>query len=152
MPLTRWYAIAVVAVALVAVACGDDDNQTSTGAAGRGETRAVEVDMVDIAFEPKTLSVDPDETVRFEFTNRGEVVHDAFIGDRDAQADHEAEMRVGGGDEHGAHGEDQDNAITVEPGETRELTYTFADSGTVEIGCHQPGHYGAGMKITVEVA
>ena len=49
-----------------------------------------------------------------------------------------------------AAGADADDAVTVEPGDTAELTHTFDDTGTIEIGCHQEGHYAAGM--TVEVA
>jgi len=56
-----------------------------------------------------------------------------------------------GGDGEGDHGGDDADAIVVEPGETGTLTHTFDDAGTVEIGCHQPGHYGAGMKIAVTV-
>lgn len=50
---------------------------------------------------------------------------------------------------HG-HGTDE-QAITVEPGASGSLTYTFDTPGTYEIGCHQPGHYAAGMTITVIV-
>ena len=47
---------------------------------------------------------------------------------------------------------DEPNVATIAPGETVELTWTFGDEGTVLIGCHQPGHYAAGMTglITVE--
>ena len=109
--------------------------------------------MVDIAFAPDAVEVAEGETVRFVFSNRGEGTHDAFIGSPDAQAEHDADMRDGGAAHGGhGHGDDDDDAVTVEPGDTAELTYTFDDPGTVEIGCHQPGHYAAGMKIAVEVA
>ena len=140
-------------LALVAAACGSDDDGAAAPS-DSGDARTVEIDMVDIAFEPETLEVSQGETVRFSFTNRGEIAHDAFVGDTDAQAKHEAEMREA--EETGDHGmatEDEDeSAITVEPGQSRELTYTFDEAGTIEIGCHQPGHYGRGMKIDVEVA
>ena len=61
-------------------------------------------------------------------------------------------MRDAEGSEHGGgHGGGDEEALTVDPGETGELTHTFEESGSIEIGCHQPGHYNAGMKITVEV-
>ncbi|MGQ0617564.1 MAG: cupredoxin domain-containing protein [Acidimicrobiia bacterium] len=152
MRLPRTLLAAVAGVALVATACGDDDAST----AGQPDaTRTVVVDMVDIAFGPETLEIDAGETVRFVFTNRGEVVHDAFIGDADAQAGHETEMRdAEDAEEHGGgHGEDEGtDAVTVEPGESEELTHTFEEAGAIEVGCHQPGHYEAGMKIAVEVA
>ena len=136
-------------VALVAAACGGDDDSS----ADDDGTRTVEIDMVDTAFEPDELQVTEGETIRFVFANTGEVDHDAFVGDADAQADHEAEMRDAEDEGHGGgHGDESEDAITVEPGDTGELTYTFDDTGTMQIGCHQPGHYEDGMKIDVEVA
>jgi uncharacterized cupredoxin-like copper-binding protein len=145
----RTIGLAGSALVLLA-ACGDTDDG---GSSGKAATRTIEVDMVDIAFEPDRLEVEQGETVRFVFINRGEVPHDAFIGDEAAQADHEQEMRDAAKDEHGGGHEDEDeDAVTVEPGDTAELTYTFDEPGTLEIGCHQVGHYDDGMKTTVEVA
>ena len=138
-------ALAIVGLLLTA-ACG----ATSSDTASDGPARTIEIDMVDIGFEPDTLQVAQGETIRFVFTNTGTVDHDAFIGRRSAQADHESEMRAMDGDEHGGHGDDG-RALTVEPGDRGELTYTFEDGGPVEIGCHQPGHYAAGMRVAVEV-
>ena len=132
-------------------ACGDTSD--SEGAASDG-ARTVEVDMVDIAFEPDRLEVNEGDTVRFVFANRGNAAHDAFIGDADAQADHESEMRADLDDmgHGGGHGDANDEeAVTVDPGDSEELTYTFDEGGTIEIGCHQEGHYDAGMTIAVEV-
>ena len=142
-------AVAVAGITLVAAGCGDDDDTGDSAGSGSDDARTVEIDMVDIAFEPGQLEVEEGETIRFVFTNRGELVHDAFIGDREAQDDHEADMSDA--HEHG-HDDEVADAVTVEPGDTGELTYTFDDSGTLEIGCHQPGHYDAGMKVTVDVA
>ena len=135
--------MALLAAAL-AVACG--------GARGADPdvTRTVEIDMVDSAYEPGQLDVAVGETIKFVFTNRGEVAHDAFIGDREAQAEHEEEMRSGGG--HGGHGAQTGGAITVEPAADGELTYTFDEPGELEVGCHQVGHYDAGMRLVIEVS
>ena len=138
----------VAALGLVLAACGDTGNDDERA---DDATRTVEIDMVDNAFEPATLEVEQGETVRFLFSNTGEVAHDAFIGDADAQEEHETELRVDD-DEHGGHGSDSDDAVTVEPADTAELTYTFDEAGAIEVGCHQEGHYEGGMKIEVEVA
>ena len=141
----------VVAMAVTLAACGGGDDAATPD--GDERRRTVDVEMVDVAFEPAKLEVARGETVRFRFTNNGKVAHDAFIGDSDAQADHEADMREGGDGGHGGgHGDDAEDAITVDPGDSGELVYTFAEAGTVEVGCHQPGHYAGGMRITVEVA
>lgn len=47
---------------------------------------------------------------------------------------------------------DKSDAITLGPGKTGELTYSFERAGTVEVGCHQPGHYAAGMRVSETVA
>ncbi len=143
--MKRTLIIAVVA-ALVTTACGGDGSETETA-----QSRTVAVDMVDIAFRPPTLTAKAGERIRFVFRNTGKAVHDAFIGDAAAQAEHEKEMRAADGDAHAGHDDDRD-AVTVEPGKTGKLTYTFERPGTVEIGCHQPGHYAAGMKLAVTVS
>jgi uncharacterized cupredoxin-like copper-binding protein len=138
--------LAVVAAVLVlGIACGAEGDDEPAA------DRTVEVAMVDTAFEPATLAVRAGETIRFEFRNTGSVAHDAFVGDRRAQQDHEREMRGAEDDGHDGHGGGDDDALTVEAGDTGELTHTFDRRGTYEVGCHQPGHYQAGMKMTVEV-
>ena len=129
---------------LVAGACGGDHSESHGGASA---SRTVEVEMRDIAYEPATVSVKAGETVKFVFRNVGEAVHDAFIGDEAAQAEHEKEMGDGGGH----HGGD-DHAVTVKPGKTESMTYTFKGGESLVIGCHQPGHYQAGMKISLTVS
>ena len=145
MRRVRATAIAVLASFVVAACGGDGDTDTPAA------DRTIEVRMVDTAFQPETLEVAAGETVRFAFRNTGKLAHDAFIGDRDAQDGHEQEMRDADGSDHGGHGGGESDAITVDTGESGELTHTFERPGTYEVGCHQPGHYSAGMKIVVEV-
>jgi uncharacterized cupredoxin-like copper-binding protein len=143
--------IAATLVALVTAACGSDGGDKRAEAA---PARTVDVDMVDTAFQPAALTAEPGERIRFVFHNRGQAVHDAFIGDAAAQAEHEQEMRESeNGDHGGGHGsgDDDQNALTLDPGKQGELIYTFDGTGTLEIGCHQPGHYAAGMKTAVTV-
>ncbi len=126
-------------------ACGSGDDAPAVAPAG--EDRTIEVEMRDIAFAPTAVDVRAGEKVRFVFKNTGQLTHDAFIGDQAAQDEHEKEMRGG----HGDHGKGSD-AVTVKPGKTAELTHTFDRPGQTLIGCHQPGHYTGGMKVTVNVA
>ena len=46
---------------------------------------------------------------------------------------------------------DEDNAIGVEPGKTRELTCTFDTPGETLAGCHVVGHYPAGTRVTITI-
>lgn len=143
-------------LALVAVlsACGGDADTSAADASSRSGTTGIEVvavGMEDIRFDQTELKVAAGTTVEFQFTNNGKVAHDAYIGDADAQQEHEAEMAdMASMGDMGAHGHGEP-AITVQPGGTDSLTYTFDQAGTYEVGCHQPGHYAAGMKITITV-
>ena len=136
--------LTVVGVALVAVGCGgsDDESHGSTAEA----TRTIDVTMKEFAYEPASVTVKTGETVKFVFRNDGQILHDAFLGDEAAQTQHEQQMREG--EKH--HG---DEAIKVIPGKTGTLTHTFDKPGeALIIGCHETGHYQAGMKMTVTVS
>jgi uncharacterized cupredoxin-like copper-binding protein len=133
--------VLVLVIGPIAAACGSD----AVTSADDGP-RTVEIEMRDIAFAPDRITVPAGEEVRLVFRNTGKVDHDAFIGDEIAQVDHEEEMASGDSDMR--HGDDGD-AVTVEPGETGTLTHTFEAGEEVLIGCHQPGHYDGGMKMTV---
>lgn len=102
--------------------------------------------MLDIAFSPTTLEGSAGETVRFVFTNTGDVVHEAYVGTADEQREHGDDMESMGGMDHG-----DDDTLVVEPGETGELTYTFDEPGEIQIGCHQPGHFEAGMVLDIVI-
>lgn len=84
--------------------------------------------------------------VTFVVTNAGAIDHEFFVGDEDEQAEHEQEMAGMPG-----MSRDEPNGIGLKPGETKELTHTFASAGTTLVGCHVTGHYGAGMKAEITV-
>ena len=134
----------LVALALapaLAGGCGTSDKAKTANA-----PRTVEVEMRDISYQPTEVAVKAGETVRFLFHNDGKIAHDAYLGDEAAQMDHEKNMTAMGG----IH-KDGTDAITVAPGTTGELTHTFQTAHALLIGCHQPGHYTAGMKLKVDV-
>ena len=139
----------LAAVMVVGGCGGGSNNSMSHGKAG-ADTRTVEVEMRDIAYAPTTVSVKAGETVQFVFRNTGKIPHDAFLGDEAAQAEHEMAMRGGGGGMGGDHSIET-NAITVQPGTSGALTHTFAPGESLVIGCHQAGHYQAGMKLALTV-
>ncbi|HWB72707.1 MAG TPA: cupredoxin family protein [Egibacteraceae bacterium] len=113
-------------------------------------TRTIEVEASDdLRFSPDAVQVETGETVTFAVTNTGNLPHDFVIGDQATQEQHEAEMEemTDGAMMH--HGP---NAISIPPGETRELTWRFTEPGELLYGCHEPGHYESGMvgRVTVE--
>lgn len=140
--------LATLTAVLLVGGCGGGGHESHGGTAE--STRTVDIVMRDIAYDPAAVTVKAGETVKFVFRNEGAIRHDAFIGDEAAQQEHEQEMReegAGGGDGH--HGDD---AITVDPGETGSLTHTFKAGEALLIGCHEVGHYAAGMKVVVTVS
>lgn len=154
MPKRLALLVTTIAVVLVVSACGgSDDGGAIAGPATSSaeQVRTIEVSMVDVAFEPATVTVNDGETVRFVFRNDGKVDHDAFLGDEAAQKAHETEMSSMGGEGMDGGGDDM-NAVTVKPGKTAEITHTFRAGDELVIGCHQPGHYAAGMKLSIDVA
>ncbi len=85
-------------------------------------------------------------TIEFRFVNVGKIAHDEVIGDEEPQLEHGVEMaEMDGASEHS----DEEPALVPQPNESGELSYTFSEPGAYQIGCHQPGHYEAGMKIDV---
>ncbi len=160
MFFTRWRLAVLAALALAAAACGstasttpstgatDDDGGYTFGEPGdpAQADRVVEIQATDkLVFEPAELTVKAGETITFRVVNTGQLPHDFTLGDQVTQDEHEQAMT-------GMTMPDEANAVVVAAGETRELTWRFTEAGTFLIGCHQPGHYAAGMKaeITVE--
>lgn len=134
-----------VAVALSLAACGGGD-EPSAGTAE--EPRTIEITARDdLRFEPGSVTVRAGETVRFIVTNAGQIVHDFFVGTEDEQMEHEPGMAEMGGMGHG-----DAETLTIQPGETAELTMTLEEPGALLYGCHQPGHYVGGMVGTITVS
>ena len=88
------------------------------------------------AFTPSDIAVTNGETVTFEVTSMGGLVHEFMVGPADAVA--------------------ADRAGTSEIADigmmqTKTLTYTFDGAGPYAFACHAPGHYEAGMTGTITV-
>lgn len=137
------------ASALVLSGCG---SSSSSGYGKKGDaakaTRTIDVKQLDtLKFDPSAITVKPGETVKFRVTNGGSQLHEFVLGDQKVQDDHEKEMKDMAADNMKMA--DGDNRIDLDPGQTKELTWTFPSKGTVIYGCHVPGHFLAGMKGTV---
>ena len=113
-------------------------------------------------YRPSSIIVRAGRRVTFTVTNVGKLPHEFILGDRATQLDHERQMQaMPAGGEHlhaHTHGPDDhamadtdDAGLTVPPGQTRRLTWTFHDPGVVLYGCHVLGHWAAGMRGTILV-
>jgi uncharacterized cupredoxin-like copper-binding protein len=140
--------IAITLLAVVAAACGKSSHAGMDMNQGSSKTssRTVSVDMVDIGFKPQQMTARRGETVKFVFHNLGKVKHEALFGDAAAQDAREKEMTHMGSSGHSTMMNE------VDPGSSRTISYTFDKVGTTLIGCHETGHYAAGMKITITVS
>jgi uncharacterized cupredoxin-like copper-binding protein len=143
------FAAATLMVGVLA-ACGDDANDAGGGAASTVEDglSVIDVEMTDMAFAPASIDVKTGETVRLRFHNAGLAVHEAVIGDLAFQEEHAEEM-AGGSMHHGDS--DEPEPLIVAVGETGDLVYTAGAAGTLIIGCHQPGHWDAGMRADLAI-
>ena len=79
----------------------------------------------------------------FPVTNRGQVRHEFSIGSADEQDAHRVMMRKMPNMVH-----NDPNTVTVDPGQTRELTWRFGGDQPVVLACNIPGHAEAGMVAT----
>ena len=108
-------------------------------------------------YRPAAIMVRAGRRVTFDVTNAGKLPHEFILGDRATQLDHERQMQGGspaGGHAHGPSGHatpGAGGALTVPPGQTRRITWTFDEPGIVLYGCHVLGHWAAGMKGTIVV-
>lgn len=125
-------------------------------------SRTINVEMHDNYYEPETISVEAGETVRFVVENKGNLVHEFNIGTPESHEAHQEEMQmmvehgvIQGGtlnrdmmnmemDGHSMKHDDP-NSVLLEPGESREIIWTFSEKANIEYACNVPGHYQAGM-------
>lgn len=87
-------------------------------------------------FSPSAITVQRGETVTFEVTTIGPLVHEFMVGPADAV---------------GADQEGTPEVADIGMMETKTLTYAFDGSGPYAFACHAPGHYEAGMRGTITV-
>jgi uncharacterized cupredoxin-like copper-binding protein len=148
----RRLATILVPVLLLVAACSVGGGATtgpsaSTAPVASGSASRVEVTLTDaLKIESATITVPAGVPVTFVVTNSGIADHEFYLADEAAQAEHEKEMAAMGGMTH-----DEPQGIALKPGETKELTYTFAQAGETLAGCHVAGHYGGGMKATISI-
>lgn len=138
--------------------------------------RTIEIKMGDLYFEPSRVDVKSGETVRFLLKNEGLVLHEFNLGKPAAHLEHQKEMvemfksgyltamKVNGveHDMAGMQGDMHDmnmsgmnhsdaNSVLIEPGQTRELVWTFSKVSGLQFACNIPGHYQKGMVGQIEI-
>jgi uncharacterized protein (DUF305 family)/uncharacterized cupredoxin-like copper-binding protein len=112
---------------------------TPTGSDPTGAEQ-VAVTLTEFRIELALTTLHAGRPYTFVVTNDGTVTHEFVIERRGAT--HEP-LQDGG---HVAMVEG------IGPGESRTLEWTFADPGSYQLACHEPGHYEAGQVLGFEVA
>lgn len=114
--------------------------------------RTIEVDANDdLSYDPDSVEVEAGETVTFVVTNTGTIVHEFTLGGEELQQEHEEEMAAMM--EAGETMEHTDpNTLSLDPGETGELTWHFTEAGEIQYACHQPGHFAGGMIGDISIS
>ncbi len=102
----------------------------------------------DMRFTPANWQATSGETVRIQLVNTGKVRHEFIIGTEAELQAHAEEMKKSSADHKHHHAS---NAVSVAPGATGELVWTFTDAGVLHLACFEPGHYEAGMRGTISV-
>lgn len=108
--------------------------------------RTIKITALDIKYDKPEIAVKAGETVKFVVTNAGKLKHEFIIGNVQEQRQHAEMMKQMPGMVH-----EDANTLTLEPGETKSLVWQFTKTGALEIACHVPGHYEAGMRGKVTV-
>lgn len=89
-----------------------------------------------LRFLPATVTVQAGETITFQVTTMGPVVHEFMVGPAAAvEADQEGTAEI----------------ADIGMMQAKSLTYTFAGSGPFAFACHAPGHYEAGMRASIVI-
>jgi len=112
--------------------------------------RVVKVDMKNMRFNPTQINVKAGETIRFVVTNSDAIDHEFVIGDAAFQTEHRKEMAEMTQLGHVMSHIDR-NAISIGPGQTKNLIWKFSHPGKFEIDCNVAGHFEAGMSGVVDV-
>jgi uncharacterized cupredoxin-like copper-binding protein len=133
---------------------GDDQSITAEGAESQAADRTIEVTMTELVFDPDEFAVTAGETIRFDVTNAGQIVHEFRLSNAHRVEEHLASGHEGHGDDTGGHHGDVDVVLELDPGESGQVIVTFPEDTTLftEIACLIPGHYEAGMKAPLAYA
>ncbi len=89
------------------------------------------------SFSPASITIARGETVTFEVSSMGGLVHEFMVGPADAVA---------------ADTEGTPEVADIGMMQSKSVTVTFDGSGPYAFACHAAGHYEAGMRGTITVA
>ena len=123
---------------------GHHTNNDAVGVPGKSSevSRTVAVAASDdMKFNPNHIVVKKNETVKFVVTNKGQTDHEFVLGNAEELKKHADMMRSNPNMKH-----EENNQVTLKPGETKELVWKFTKAGEIDFACLLPAHFELGMK------
>lgn len=163
LPMRKTFAVLLTVVSLAATqtarAHGEEEHasrhavkkeQTDWGIAGDAHAakRSIAVKMLDtMRFVPDQIKVKKGETIRFQISNEGAMLHEFVIGTQKVLDAHAAMMAKYPDMQHS-----EPYMAHVAAGKMKELVWTFNRAGSFDFACLIAGHYQAGMKGRITVA
>jgi len=133
--------------AAILVACGDDAAPTT--AAGDAETVTVHVTANEFGFVSDVTTFKVGVSYHFVVVDEGQIEHEMMVIDKSAEMSGDMDMDAM---HHLAIGLVDEEEL--QPGATGEtdIVFTSEDIGKpIELACHLPGHYEAGMHLDITV-
>ena len=110
----------------------------------RQVSRVVRVEALDTTFNVKQIQVRPGETIKFVITSKSSIPHEFVIASHKEHLEHRQMMQQMAN----MTMDDEPNAVSVAPGQTKELVWKFGKDKDVEFACDIPGHAEQGMVGT----
>ena len=147
------------------------DKNMKIGSKGKSSdvSRTIKVKMYDNYYEPNSFNIKKGETIKFEVSNLGELVHEFNIANAMIHLKHQPEMEkmveneilLGDKiDKDQMHkmaamdksmGHSHSNSVLLAPKEKGIIIWKFENAVDIEIACNVPGHYQAGMIAAVNL-
>ena len=130
--------------------------------------RVITVVMYDNYYKPNSFKVNKNETIKFEVTNKGELVHEFNIATKEMHLKHQPEMMMMVEHEilladkidkkkmmemskkNPAMAHSHSNSVLLSPGEKGQIIWKFSNFVDIEAACNVPGHYDVGMIAKID--
>jgi uncharacterized cupredoxin-like copper-binding protein len=140
-----WAASAIPIIALAGAHDhgGDEGGSGTDGSPGSPAevNRIVRVEALDQRFSVNQIQVRAGETIKFLITSKSSIPHEFVIASQGEHVEHRKMMQQ----MPDMKMDEETNAVTIEPGETKELIWRFGNDQDVEFACDIPGHAEQGM-------
>ncbi len=122
---------------------GDGSGSGTDGSPGSPAevNRIVRIEALDRRFSVNQIQVRSGETIKFLITSKSSIPHEFVIASQDEHLEHRKMMQQ----MPDMKMDEEANAVTIDPGETKELIWRFGKDEDVEFACDIPGHAEQGM-------